>query len=352
MRQHYVFGDWHGNTRYATGILRDTLNNARGDIPPRFVHCGDFGFFGDLFTSTIPQFILDDDTPYGPRLTPQEKTVLARKTRWNRTGFICAINDLLEDYGATLHVCLGNHENYDRIVDDYGYKAVVAPAPEHYNYPVVVPGVGSFCEGVKTTRATPDTMMYTSTMKYLEAKYRVAGLIDEQGFIVSDVVPNIKIIPRAHVWQWDGVTYASLGGATSIDAFKRENHVSWWDKEYITAGQMDDFRTLTTDVLVDVVITHDAPRQVVNTIYPEPVVMCDALNTYVQSSSQMVELAVENLPGHVHVCGHHHTHHTTVTTGDGACDTTVVEVLDCDGADYSDNRVEVHDLMDYRRSVN
>lgn len=73
---------------------------------------------------------------------------------------------------------------------------------------------------------------------------------------------HILVAPRGHRWEWDGVSFVSLGGAPSVDRgwrldFQRkQGHPVWWKEEDITREDMD--RTIEGGY-ADVMIAHDAP---------------------------------------------------------------------------------------------
>ncbi len=65
---------------------------------------------------------------------------------------------------------------------------------------------------------------------------------------------------KSGMFELDGIKFASVGGAYSIDRFSREPGISWWEQEMTT---MADIYRLEELVKVhgkaDVLLTHDAP---------------------------------------------------------------------------------------------
>lgn len=66
-------------------------------------------------------------------------------------------------------------------------------------------------------------------------------------------------IPRAHRWEWGGLSFMGLGGATSVDRKRRKPGIEWFPEEAITTGDM--YRAVDGGH-VDVLVTHDCPSGV------------------------------------------------------------------------------------------
>lgn len=106
---------------------------------------------------------------------------------------------------------------------------------------------------------------------------------DDQNFI--QVRPFVYYAPRGHRWTWDGLRFASFGGAYSTDkqwrldkeAKKRKRIIKkntyrepsrrrspntsgslWFPEEEMTDIDMDEFLKDTTPV--DIILAHDKPR--------------------------------------------------------------------------------------------
>jgi predicted phosphodiesterase len=79
-------------------------------------------------------------------------------------------------------------------------------------------------------------------------------LHDDRG--VAHLRPHIAWLPRGLRWEWDGLKFMALGGATSMDKVHRTPMVSWFQDEEITWAQAEE---AIAGGPVDVVIAHDAP---------------------------------------------------------------------------------------------
>jgi hypothetical protein len=124
----------------------------------------------------------------------------------NRDKYVHRVNKILGENHQTLYVTLGNHENYNRVS----------------RFETVVDG--------------PD-----------------------EGWLTEKAYPHIRYAPRGHRWEWESVSFVSLGGANSIDRAYRYENVSWWQGEQIHVGEVQ--RTLQGGH-ADVFIAHDCPAGV------------------------------------------------------------------------------------------
>ncbi len=82
---------------------------------------------------------------------------------------------------------------------------------------------------------------------------------DGTGFV--PVATSVYWAPRGHRWVWEGTTFVSLGGASSLDRRLRTPGKSWWPEEALTE---DDVAAATAAGPADVVLAHDAPPGVLD----------------------------------------------------------------------------------------
>lgn len=68
--------------------------------------------------------------------------------------------------------------------------------------------------------------------------------------------PNIHHIPRGTRWEWAGLRFGALGGATSVDRALRTPGVDWFPQEALTG---EDVARWQAGGPVDVVFSHDRP---------------------------------------------------------------------------------------------
>lgn len=118
--------------------------------------------------------------------------------------YLYQVNKVAAMYGITLYVTLGNHEDYVQV-------SALQPHP---------------------------------TM---------------EGFVYNRDYPYIVVASRGARWNWNGVSFVSLGGANSIDFTGRTENINWWKGERITLG--DIYRTIEGGH-ADIMISHDCPAGV------------------------------------------------------------------------------------------
>jgi len=78
----------------------------------------------------------------------------------------------------------------------------------------------------------------------------------------AEAKSHILVAPRGLRWEWEGVSFVSLGGAPSVDrgwrvdAMRKNDFPIWWEEEDITPG--DILKTVQGGP-ADVMVAHDAP---------------------------------------------------------------------------------------------
>ena len=174
----------------------------------------------------------------------------------NRDDFLNELSDMLRHYGIQLFWVDGNHENHNAI----------------------------------------ETLVAThGADQFIPTEYK-----------------NISYIPRGCVWRWDGLLFAGMGGAYSIDRSARARYVDWFPQEEIKysdtiklMNNLTGIRNLSSEYSsalsndVWVLFSHDAPSQVaIPGVLPLPEAMWnrDALSHVVAESRPQVLIH-----GHYHV---------------------------------------------------
>jgi 3-oxoacid CoA-transferase subunit A len=75
--------------------------------------------------------------------------------------------------------------------------------------------------------------------------------------------PFVGYLKRGQVYTIDGFKFLVLGGALSVDAYRRTPGVSWWKKEYWTEAEKEElFKLLRKDSSFDFVLAHTGPDNV------------------------------------------------------------------------------------------
>lgn len=84
-----------------------------------------------------------------------------------------------------------------------------------------------------------------------------------RGGKVHMIAPDVIHLMRGQVFEIEGKTFFTLGGATSLDRYMRKEGVSWWAEELPTFDDLDEgFRNLARyDNKVDFIITHSCDER-------------------------------------------------------------------------------------------
>jgi hypothetical protein len=174
---------------------------------------------------------------------------------------------------------------------------------------------------------------------------------DERG--VAQLRPHIAWLPRGLRWEWDGMRFLALGGATSMDKVHRRPQFSWFQEEEITWAQAEE---VIAGGPVDVVIAHDVPGGVfVPGLYmgwPE-----EAMRRADGHRAMLTEIATIIRPA-VWIHGHFHKRYNGAMAmpeiiaddGEEVVRHMIAIGLDCDGSSMESNLLattmgELRDLV-------
>jgi hypothetical protein len=144
---------------------------------------------------------------------------------------------------------------------------------------------------------------------------------------LATVLPRIKYLPRGGRTVVQGVSYAGLGGAFSVDYPGRKPGVDWWPG--IEEVEPQDVATLVAGGPVDILLTHDVPAAV-----PMQSTWADLDAETIgraQVSRDLLQMAVDALKPAQVFCGHWHVRKTEIVRYPGGAETRV-DVLDMDGS--------------------
>ena len=134
---------------------------------------------------------------------------------------------------------------------------------------------------------------------------------------------HLHHLPRGFRWTWGGIKFLALGGAYSIDKSSRQEHVSWWPQETITAG--DVYRC--GEAPCDVLVSHDVPWGVLDPYGPYR----ENKNLWLESNAnrQALRAVVEATRPRLVVHGHTHWRKSTTMLLDDMGTLCQVEGLGC-----------------------
>lgn len=85
------------------------------------------------------------------------------------------------------------------------------------------------------------------------------------GGMVHKIRKNIIHLMRGQVYSIDGNTFFVMGGAYSMDRYKRREGISWWSKELPSKEEYTEaIQTLNkSQMKVDFILSHTAPREII-----------------------------------------------------------------------------------------
>lgn len=163
----------------------------------------------------------------------------------------------LHDY-YKLHIFAGQHPELTK--DDY----------------VIIAGdFGGVWDG-KTLAA--DLKPYTElpfTVLFVDGNHENFDLLETfpveewHGGKVQKIRPDVIHLMRGQIYEIDGKTIFTFGGATSIDKFMRREGVSWWPQELPSYEELDEgiANLKKYDNKVDYIITHSCGQRALT--YPQ-----------------------------------------------------------------------------------
>lgn len=126
-----------------------------------------------------------------------------------------------------------------------------------------------------------------------------------KGFVYNPDYPQILVATRGARWNWNGVSFVSLGGANSIDFTGRTENITWWKEERITLG--DIYRTVEGGH-ADIMIAHDCPAgvNIFGSHRDEKNGWTPTEIAYAQQSRMALRQAVDGVKPDILFHGHYH----------------------------------------------
>lgn len=223
-----VIGDWHTDIDW----MLKTVERINCHEVKNLLHVGDFG--------------------YGLYESPAAEEVAMAK-----------LSTLLEGFGMTLLITLGNHDNW-----------------------------------VRFNALTPD---------------------DDGAYTVW---PNIRFLPRGYRFTVDGISFVSLGGAASINYQDLTEGVDWWREEVVTMGDLYRLGNETASVM----IAHDAPEET-QALFSAETKLTDSWPVeayqYSNLSQRALSAAVAQVKPEIFFHGHYHADYVSMETVEGHSYTSV-----------------------------
>lgn len=109
---------------------------------------------------------------------------------------------------------------------------------------------------------------------------------------------NCYHLMRGKVYNIDGISFFTMGGADSIDRHLRKAYIDWWPEEFPTTEEMErGIFSLDAAGKIDFILTHDAPISWMTEYYNCP---------YTNSLNKYFEHIYRNYNYDYWFFGHHH----------------------------------------------
>lgn len=150
----------------------------------------------------------------------------------------------------------------------------------------------------------PDDVDFIESLKRYPFKI-ISCLGNHENYDVIDKLPrisayggriirlsdNVELLDRGYVYNLEGYSFLSIGGAMSTDRAYRIEHESYWSNEVINNNDIDiAFNELNkVDNKVDFVLTHTCPSSVLKS-------EIDSLDELVSNYKMKLQFALENDP--------------------------------------------------------
>jgi len=123
---------------------------------------------------------------------------------------------------------------------------------------------------------------------------------------VHEILPNVLHMMRGEVFDIEGYSVLTFGGAESQDIVRRKEGVSWWAQEIFSQVELQNLtRNLeTVNYKVDLVLTHTAPQKFIK---PKEKELClDWSNRIKDLVCQMLSRLENDLTYQMWYFGHFH----------------------------------------------
>lgn len=136
-------------------------------------------------------------------------------------------------------------------------------------------------------------------------------IVEFHGAKAHKISDSLFHILRGEIMIIDGVSFFFFGGGFSHDIFLREEHISWWQNELPTSGEIENAlnNLKKQNNRVDYIITHDAPAFFVKKRYGNLPKMTPYDNRYFNICS-FLEYIYQNIKFCHWFLGHYHLDET------------------------------------------
>lgn len=149
---------------------------------------------------------------------------------------------------------------------------------------------------------------------------------DRFGWLHDPQYPHLRVAPRTHEWEWDGVMFAGLAGTISPRLWRDPaGRLLWWPESAITA---EDVAAVSAGPKVDVFISHDSPTFVADLPHSKEIEarVSKELMMRLMEQRDFIAAAVTARAPHALFHGHWHTYRDRVLDAPGGQRVRVVSM--------------------------
>lgn len=155
------------------------------------------------------------------------------------------------------------------------------------------------------------------TVAFVDGNHENFDLLEEYipithwGGKVRRIFPNLYHLMRGEVYTILGRKVLAFGGATSIDKKWRNPGSSWWPQEHWSQHDLNRLEELIgdPDLEVDIILTHEAPKEIFNQIKR----YSNKVNDFIPTGLQLI---LDTIPFKLWYFGHHHLDFEVETNND------------------------------------
>jgi hypothetical protein len=164
---------------------------------------------------------------------------------------------------------------------------------------LIILGDAGVCwdDGIKDQLVWQKLKNLPVTTLWIDGNHENFGLISKypvkewHGGKVLEIEPDILHLMRGQIFNIDGMSFFTFGGAHSTDKAWRTEKISWWPEELPSKEEYEQgIESLkANDYKVDYILSHTAPREVVQAMEMEFLEGEEELQRYLQKVSECTE---------------------------------------------------------------
>lgn len=160
----------------------------------------------------------------------------------------------------------------DKLVHFFDQNAQIKETGEK-NYLIILGDVGVCWDDGANDAQVLHTLLHLPVDKvlFIDGNHENFDLLHDypvttwNGGMVHEIDAKILHLMRGQIFEIEGKTFFTFGGATSIDKINRREGIDWWPEELPNEEEYERGRNILAEhhYAVDYILTHTAPREVI-----------------------------------------------------------------------------------------